>query len=198
VRRVVTIGVYEWDLGRFVDALNSAGVRLVVDVRQRRGVRGGEYPWANAARLQDALAGPGVAYSHYKSSPPPPSCATSSTPRTPASGSASAPAPSWPPEYRVRYTREILDHVDLAPLVDPRLQLLPGPLVRTHLAAAAALAAAHQKRATTVVQVGLAEPSASLTRNPARYRTTISPRRRRPYAVSRAARNDGDDLLHGR
>jgi hypothetical protein len=35
--------------------------------------------------------------------------------------------------------------------------LLPGPLVHTHLAAAAALAAAHDKRAAPVVQVGLAE-----------------------------------------
>ena len=41
-------------------------MRLLLDVRQRRGVRGPEYAWANSARLQAALAGAGVAYEHHK------------------------------------------------------------------------------------------------------------------------------------
>ena len=35
-------------------------------MRQRRGVRGSEYAWANAQRLQAALAEAGIGYSHLK------------------------------------------------------------------------------------------------------------------------------------
>lgn len=38
-----------------IDALAREGVHQVLDVRQRRGVRGSEYAWANAKRLQSAL-----------------------------------------------------------------------------------------------------------------------------------------------
>src|SRR5437588_44996 len=65
VKRVVTIGVYEWDLDTFLEALRAGDVRLLLDVRQRRGVRGRQYAWANAVRLQDALGAAGVAYRHH-------------------------------------------------------------------------------------------------------------------------------------
>ena len=41
-------------------------MRVLLDVRQRRGVRGREYAWANAARLQAALAEAGIDYRHLK------------------------------------------------------------------------------------------------------------------------------------
>jgi len=63
---VATIGVYGWTLEAFLDALRAAGVALVLDVRQRRGVRGSEYAWANAVRLQAALAEAGIGYRHRK------------------------------------------------------------------------------------------------------------------------------------
>ena len=47
-------------------ARRRPGSSLVLDVRQRRGVRGSEYAWANAQRLQAALAEAGVGYSHLK------------------------------------------------------------------------------------------------------------------------------------
>ena len=40
----------------FVDALRGAGVGVLLDVRQRRAVRGSDYAWANARRLQALLA----------------------------------------------------------------------------------------------------------------------------------------------
>ena len=63
---VVTIGVYGFDQGTFLTALEDAGVGLVMDVRQRRGVRGREYAWANSARLQAALADAEIEYRHHK------------------------------------------------------------------------------------------------------------------------------------
>jgi uncharacterized protein (DUF488 family) len=63
-RRLVTIGVYDWDLDSFLGALRGAEVTVLFDVRQRRGVRGPAYAWANSQRLQRALADAGVEYQH--------------------------------------------------------------------------------------------------------------------------------------
>jgi uncharacterized protein (DUF488 family) len=65
-RVAMTIGVYGWTLETWLAALREARVPLVVDVRQRRGVRGPEYAWANSKRLQAALADAGIGYVHAK------------------------------------------------------------------------------------------------------------------------------------
>lgn len=51
-----TIGVYGFDASSFLDSLNKGGVSMLLDVRQRRGVRGTQYAWANSQRLQASLA----------------------------------------------------------------------------------------------------------------------------------------------
>ena len=63
---IATIGVYGFDRDSFLAALADAGIDLLLDVRQRRGVRGSEYAWANARRLQAALAEAGIGYTHLK------------------------------------------------------------------------------------------------------------------------------------
>ena len=63
---IATIGVYGFDRDSFLAALAAAPVGLVLDVRQRRGVRGSEYAWANARRLQAALGEAGIGYAHLK------------------------------------------------------------------------------------------------------------------------------------
>jgi hypothetical protein len=54
--RIATIGVYGFAVGTLLEKLAGAGVGLLLDLRQRRGVRGPDYSWANSARLQRALA----------------------------------------------------------------------------------------------------------------------------------------------
>jgi uncharacterized protein (DUF488 family) len=61
---IVTIGAYGWDEASFFRALSDAGVDAFCDVRQRRGVRGREYAFANSARLQARLAALGIGYVH--------------------------------------------------------------------------------------------------------------------------------------
>jgi hypothetical protein len=63
---IATIGVYGFDRDSFLGALKGAEVELLLDVRQRRGVRGSEYAWANAQRLQASLAEAGIGYTHAK------------------------------------------------------------------------------------------------------------------------------------
>jgi uncharacterized protein (DUF488 family) len=64
VSSVLTIGAYGWSEATFFPALQSAGVHTFCDIRRRRGVRGHEYAFANAGRLQARLTELGIAYVH--------------------------------------------------------------------------------------------------------------------------------------
>lgn len=61
---LVTIGVYGSDEAGFFAALLRAGVDTFVDIRQRRGMRGAAYAFANSQRLQARLAELGLRYIH--------------------------------------------------------------------------------------------------------------------------------------
>lgn len=117
VRRVVTIGVYGWELSGFLEALAAADVRRLLDVRQRRGVRGREYAWANANRLQDALAGARVAYRHHKELAPTTELRHLQYAEDARRGVGKRSRVELAAEYRVRYTREILDRAPLEEVV---------------------------------------------------------------------------------
>jgi uncharacterized protein (DUF488 family) len=64
VRTIATVGMYQSSLDDFLDKLRRNRISMVVDVRQRRGVRGREYAWANSLRLQAALKQAGIQYRH--------------------------------------------------------------------------------------------------------------------------------------
>jgi uncharacterized protein (DUF488 family) len=115
---VFTIGVYGFDQASFVAALEDAGVRLLLDVRQRRGVRGREYAWANSARLQAALAGAGIEYRHHKELAPTTELRRLQYAEDERQGVGKRSRVELAPEYRERYIHEILDRVDLQPIVD--------------------------------------------------------------------------------
>ena len=117
VPALATIGVYGWTLDEFLEALRQADVALVVDVRQRRGVRGREYSWANAQRLQAALADAGIGYSHHKELAPTTELRHLQYREDARLGVGKRSRVELAPEYRERYLHEILDRVDLAPLV---------------------------------------------------------------------------------
>jgi uncharacterized protein (DUF488 family) len=117
VTTVATIGVYDWTLEAFLTALRAARVQLVVDVRQRRGVRGREYAWANAQRLQAALAGAGIRYSHHKELAPTTELRHLQYREDDRLGVGKRSRTELAPEYAVRYVREILDEADLGQLV---------------------------------------------------------------------------------
>jgi uncharacterized protein (DUF488 family) len=122
---VATIGVYGFTIEAFLDALRSAGTPLVFDVRQRRGVRGSEYAWANSKRLQAALAGAGIGYEHHPELAPTTELRQLQYAEDARQGVGKRSRAVLAPEYAERYTREILDAADLAPLVER----LPGALL---------------------------------------------------------------------
>jgi len=114
---VATIGVYGFTVDTFLDTLRAAGVGLLLDVRQRRGVRGPEYAWANSRRLQAALADAGIEYRHHKELAPTTELRHVQYREDDRLGVGKRSRIELAPEYRDRYLREILDHVDLAPIV---------------------------------------------------------------------------------
>jgi uncharacterized protein (DUF488 family) len=117
VGTVVTIGVYGFDQAAFLTALARARVKVLLDVRQRRGVRGSEYAWANSARLQAALADAGIEYRHHKELAPTTELRRLQYAEDDRLGVGKRSRVELAPEYRDRYTREILDRVDLEPIV---------------------------------------------------------------------------------
>ena len=114
---MATIGVYGWTLDTFLDALRAGEIGLVLDVRQRRGVRGSEYAWANAARLQDALAKAGIAYRHHKELAPTTELRRVQYAEDEARGVGKRSREVLAPDYVRRYVEEILDRADLGALV---------------------------------------------------------------------------------
>lgn len=117
MNRVVTIGVYGFTADTFVEALANAGVGLLLDLRQRRGVRGADYAWANAARLQQTLAAAAIRYRHVKDLAPTTELRQLQYREDDRQGVGKRNRVALAPEYAERYTREILDPFDLGALV---------------------------------------------------------------------------------
>jgi uncharacterized protein (DUF488 family) len=112
-----TIGVYGFDGAGFIKVLQEAEVGIVLDVRQRRGVRGSEYAWANSKRLQAALGEAGVGYSHLPELAPTTEMRQLQYEQDARRGEGKRSRTELAPEYVDRYTEEVLDRVDLAPIV---------------------------------------------------------------------------------
>jgi uncharacterized protein (DUF488 family) len=117
MRRIATIGVYGFTAGAFVEKLTGGGVGLLLDLRQRRGVRGPDYSWANSARLQRSLAAADVAYRHVKDLAPTTELRQLQYREDDRRGVGKRNRIALAPEYAERYTREILDPFDLGALV---------------------------------------------------------------------------------
>jgi uncharacterized protein (DUF488 family) len=113
VRTVATIGVYGFTAETFLARLREARVGLLLDVRQRRGVRGPEYAWANSARLQAALAGAEIAYRHHKELAPTTELRQLQYREDDRQGVGKRSRTRLAFEYRERYVAEILDRADL-------------------------------------------------------------------------------------
>jgi uncharacterized protein (DUF488 family) len=118
MRTLATIGVYEASLDSFLAALHDANVALVIDVRQRRGVRGPRYAWANSRRLQAALVRERIAYSHHRELAPTTELRHLQYEEDARQGVGKRSREVLAPAYVERYRLEILDQVDLSSVVE--------------------------------------------------------------------------------
>ena len=93
--------------------MDGAGIALLCDVRQRRGVRGPEYAWANSKRLQAALAEAGIGYRHLPELAPTTELRRLQYAADDRAGVGKRSREELAPEYVEGYLQEILDQVDL-------------------------------------------------------------------------------------
>jgi uncharacterized protein (DUF488 family) len=115
---LATIGVYGFGADGFLRALRAAEIHVLIDVRQRRGVRGSEYAWANAARLQAALEDAGIGYVHVKELAPTTELRQLQYAEDAREGVGKRSRTQLAPGYVERYTREILDPAGVQPVID--------------------------------------------------------------------------------
>jgi uncharacterized protein (DUF488 family) len=118
LRHAATIGVYDWTFEEWLCALRGARATQVLDVRQRRGVRGSRYVWANAVRLQAALTEAGIEYRHRKELAPTTELRELQYREDDRRGVRKRSRVELAAGFRHRYLREILGRVALRPIVE--------------------------------------------------------------------------------
>lgn len=115
---IATVGVYEFDAAGFIRALDAVAVTKIVDIRQRRGVRGSQYAWANARRLQALLADAHIGYAHHPELAPTTELRHLQYRDDDRQGVGKRTRVRLSPEYIRGYTEEVLDRAPLEPLVE--------------------------------------------------------------------------------
>ena len=110
--------MYGFTAEEFLQTLRDADVRLLLDIRQRRGVRGPEYAWANAKRLEAALEEAGIAYQHHPELAPTTELRQLQYAEDDRQGVGKRSRASLAPAYVEGYTREILDAADLGDIAE--------------------------------------------------------------------------------
>jgi uncharacterized protein (DUF488 family) len=125
LERILTIGVYGFTADRFFAALEASTTDLFCDLRARRGVRGGEYAFANSTRLQSELAARNIEYRHFPALAP----------------SREIRGVQYQADATAGVAKRKRDELDAA-FVDRYQELLRAPEAETALAEIAALSAA--------------------------------------------------------
>jgi uncharacterized protein (DUF488 family) len=115
--RIATIGVYEFDSAGFIHTLEAAGVTLVIDIRQRRGVRGSDYAWANSQRLQRLLRDARIGYEYHPEFAPDTELRHLQYREDARQGVGKRSRVRLSAAYTRAYTGEILDLVGVEPLI---------------------------------------------------------------------------------
>ena len=110
--------MYGFTAEEFLQTLRDADVRLLLDIRQRRGVRGPEYAWANAKRVEAALEEAGIAYRHHPELAPTTELRQLQYAEDDRQGVGKRSRASLAPAYVEGYTREILDAADLGDIAE--------------------------------------------------------------------------------
>ena len=118
MRTIATVGVYHSSLDDFLAKVKGHRVAMVVDVRQRRGVRGHEYAWANSLRLQAALERAGIQYRHLPELAPTTTLRQLQYREDDRLKVGKRSRVELSEAYRRRYLDEVLDHVDLGAVLE--------------------------------------------------------------------------------
>jgi uncharacterized protein (DUF488 family) len=116
--RVLTIGAYGFDETTFFETLERANVGVFVDTRRRRGVRGHQYAFANAQRLQARLTELGIPYVHRLDLAPTFDVVKAQGETDRETHTKRRERTTISPELREAYTRQCLDPLDPQALIE--------------------------------------------------------------------------------
>lgn len=111
-RRVLTIGAYGFEPEEFFRTLEEAGADVFLDIRQRRGLRGSRYAFANVGRLTGELERRGIAYHHLKELAPDSEIRDLQRKADAAAGALKSSRTELAPAFVDAYTAAKLDHFD--------------------------------------------------------------------------------------
>lgn len=114
--KIVTIGGYGFTESTFVAALKKAGVQTLVDVRQRRGMRGARYAFLNSLRLQEIMKSAGIRYVHALDLAPSTAVREAQKADDRSRGVAKRERLSLSPVFEEKYRSDVLEKVDRAKL----------------------------------------------------------------------------------
>jgi uncharacterized protein (DUF488 family) len=117
MERLFTIGVYGFEAERFFQDMQGAEIDLFLDIRRRRGVRGAEYAFANAGRLQRELQDRAIAYRHVIELTPENSTRALQARADETSHTARRARSTLSEAYVEDYTQRTLDPYDWTPLL---------------------------------------------------------------------------------
>ncbi|MDF1596279.1 MAG: DUF488 domain-containing protein [Acidimicrobiia bacterium] len=118
VDAIYTIGVYGHTEQSFLDLLERNCVDIVVDVRQRRAVRGSRYAFANASRLDAALSRAGVAVVSWKDLAPSTRLRDKQKEADKSTSHTKTTRGELAPDFVAGYEREVLALQDPGELLD--------------------------------------------------------------------------------
>ena len=127
-RRVLTIGAYGFEPEDFFGALEKAAADVFLDIRQRRGLRGSRYAFANVSRLTAELERRGIAYRHLKELAPDSDIRDLQRKADAAAGALKASRTELAPAFVEAYRAERIDHFDWDRLA-MELELFQAPVL---------------------------------------------------------------------
>ena len=116
--RVLTIGAHEFNETTFFDALQRMSVGVFVDTRRRRSVRGHQYTFVNAKRIEARLDEMGIPYVHRLDLAPSFDIVKAQGEADRETHTKRRDRTTMSPALRDAYTRQCLDSLDARRLIE--------------------------------------------------------------------------------
>lgn len=112
ITEICTIGGYGHTSQTFFSQLQRHGVNVLVDIRQRRGLRGCTYAFLNASALQAELQYRGIGYLHFKELAPTTAIRDAQKVADERAGTNKRDRTKLSEVFESKYNREVLENID--------------------------------------------------------------------------------------
>ncbi|MGY3264382.1 DUF488 domain-containing protein [Lysobacter sp. HA35] len=117
MNELLTIGAYGHSPESFFERLKLHGVDLLVDIRQRRGMRGSTYSFLNATALQAELMRQGIGYLHLKELAPTSDIRDAQREADRIEGATKRSREGLSESFEARYIAEVMSKADPASIL---------------------------------------------------------------------------------